>query len=113
MDKKQLSQTATKDEPRADELRATYLDLINHQLPTKVQRVPMPVRWNHCFARIVLDNLCGSCWYEHFSCRQPAYRQLSREQLAGAIAIAESILRQPDLCYELNRKSLRWRGKSE
>lgn len=95
-----------------DELRATYLDLINRQLPTQAQQVPMPVRWNHCFARIVLDNLCGSCWYDHFSRQQPAYKQLNREQLESAIAIAESILRQPELCDDLNRNSLRWRGKS-
>lgn len=95
-----------------DGLRQTYLDLINRQLPAKAQQTSMPVRWNHCFARIVLDNLCGGCWYNYFSRRQPAYQQLNREQLEGAIAIAESMLRQPELSYELNRNSLRWRRKS-
>ncbi len=72
-------------------LREQYLDLINHQLPAKAQQTAMPVRFNHCFARIVLDNLFGDCWYHYLSRQQPAYKQLDEAQLKQAIALAQSI----------------------
>lgn len=100
---------------RLAQLRAQYLDLINNQLPEQAKRtdmpVKMPVRFNHCFARIVLDNLCGGCWYDTFSRKQPAYKQLSEPQLEKAIAIAQTMLNDPEKAIQLNKNSLRWRGK--
>jgi hypothetical protein len=94
------------------ELRARYLALINDQLPAAAKSRRWPVRLNHCFARIVLDNLFGGCWYDHLSRKAPAYKQLSAEQLEQAITIAENILRRQDVyCSVLNENSLRWRGK--
>ena len=72
----------------------------------------MPVRFNHCFARIVLDNLFQSCWYDHLSRKVPAYKQLNSTQLAEAIALAESMLKKPAIAYQLNQNSLKWRGKA-
>jgi hypothetical protein len=92
-------------------LQKQYLDLINHQLPLKAQQTSMPVRFNHCFARIVLDNLFNDCWYNHLSRQRPAYQQLNETQLKGAITIARAMLRQPKNVERLNKKSLRWRGK--
>lgn len=92
-------------------LREQYLDLVNHQLPAKAQQTAMPVRFNHCFARIVLDNLFGDCWYRHLSRQQPAYKQLDEAQLKQAIALAQSMLRSPKTAELLNQNSLRWRGK--
>ena len=94
-----------------ERLRSKYLDLINDRLPELAKRVSMPVRFNHCFARIVLDNLFEDCWYNHLSRKQPAYKQLSVEQLKKAIAIAQSMIDDPDLTQSLNNNSLRWRGK--
>ena len=96
---------------RLAQLRAQYLDLINQQLPTAAKAGDMPVRFNHCFARIVLDNLCGGCWYNTFSRKQPAYKQLSEAQLEDAIAIAQSMLHNSHRAIALNQNSLRWRGK--
>lgn len=93
-------------------LREEYLELINHQLPAQAKQTPMPVHFNHCFARIVLDNLFNDCWYNQLSRQQPAYRQLNETQLRGAIAIAKAMLRHPRNVERLNRKSLRWRGKA-
>ena len=93
-------------------LRSEYLGLINDRLPELAKREPMPVRFNHCFARIVLDNLFEDCWYNHLSRKQPAYKQLSAGQLEKAIAIAQSMLDTPDLAHSLNNNSLRWRGKT-
>jgi len=68
---------------------------------------------NHCFQRIVLDNLFGQCWYEVLPRgKEPAYRQLTQAQLEEAIAIVEAIIAQPDAYMrQLNQNSLRWRSK--
>lgn len=96
-----------------NDLRDRYLELINHTLPELAKQRNFPVRFNHCFARIILDNLFGCCWYDKLDRKSAAYRQLSDEQLEQAIAIAEAIIAQPDdYLIELNQNSLRWRGKS-
>ena len=92
-------------------MRDQYLNLINHQLPALAKQTSMPVRFNHCFARIVLDNLFEDCWYNHLSRKQPAYKQLSEAQLIKAIAIAQSIADYPERIVQLNQNSLGWRGK--
>lgn len=92
-------------------LRNEYSSLINHQLPELAKQTPMPIRFNHCFARIVLDNLFEDCWYNHLSRKQPAYKQLSETQLSKAIAIAQSIVDRPEHVEQLNRSSLSWRGE--
>ena len=92
-------------------LRSDYLDLINHRLPELAKQGSMPVRFNHCFARIVLDNLFEDCWYNRLSRKQPAYKQLSAAQLERAVAIAQSMVDDPSIARVLNNNSLRWRGK--
>lgn len=92
-------------------LRSEYLDIINHRLPELAKQASMPVRFNHCFARIVLDNLFEDCWYNHLSRKQPAYKQLDSQQLQDAISIAQAMLDNPDCAKTLNNNSLRWRGK--
>lgn len=79
-------------------------------LPQLAGQGRFPVRYNHCFARIVLDNLFGCCWYEALNRNGPAYKQLTEEQLEQAIALAESVISQPDkYIHQLNQNSLRWR----
>lgn len=94
-------------------LRDRYLELINQTLPELAKQRDFPVRFNHCFARIILDNLFGCCWYDKLDRKLgAAYQQLSDAQLEQAIAIAEAIIAQPDdYLIELNQNSLRWRGK--
>ena len=95
------------------ELRSRYLELVNRQLPQQAKERQFPVRFNHCFARIILDNLFQCCWYEKIDRQKgAAYKQLSVAELQGAIAIAEKIISSPDsYIRELNQNSLRWRGK--
>ena len=99
------------DSANLEQLRERYLELINQTLPNLAKQRPLPVQLNHCFGRIILDNLFGCCWYEALD-QRPAYRQLTAEQLQQAIAIAEAILAQPEDIHKLNRNSLRWRGHS-
>ncbi|MGV2829807.1 hypothetical protein [Myxosarcina sp. GI1(2024)] len=96
-----------------EQLRKKYLKLVNEELPAQAKQRDFPVSLNHCFARIILDNLFNCCWYEVIDrASGAAYKQLSAEQLLQAIAIAEDIIDKPDsYIRELNRNSLRWRNK--
>lgn len=95
------------------QLRNQYLELTNQVLPRLATTRDFPVRYNHCFQRIILDNLLGRCWYEVLERKQkPAYQQLTEAQLEQAIALAHQIIAQPDAyLHQLNRNSLNWRGK--
>ncbi len=95
------------------QLRSQYLELTNHVLPNLSATRKFPVRYNHCFQRIILDNLFGCCWYEVLNQQgEPAYKQLTEAQLEQAIAFANSIVNQPDsYLHQLNQNSLTWRGK--
>ncbi len=106
-----MNTTPATEETSVEALREQYWQLINHQLPEKAKQVSMPVRFNHCFARIVLDNLFEGCWYDHLSRKLPAYKQLDERQLVRAIAIANKMLHHPKTVSQLNRNSLQWRGK--
>lgn len=96
-----------------EKLRERYLELIKQELPDLAKQRNFPVRFDHCFARIILDNLFGHCWYEALDRKKgAAYKQLLVEQLHEAIEIAEAIINNPDsYIQELNKNSLRWRNK--
>ncbi len=96
-----------------EELGKEYLQLTNEVLPNLAKQRKFPVRFNHCFQRIILDNLFGCCWYDVLDKSQgAAYQQLNATQLEKAISLASSIISQPDeYIQQLNYNSLRWRGK--
>ena len=96
-----------------EDKRSQYLELINQKLPEEAEKRDFPVRFNHCFARIILDNLFQRCWYEAIDRKKgAAYKQLSESELTKAIALAQEIVDRPDsYIKELNQNSLRWRGK--
>lgn len=99
---------------RLTQLRNQYLELTNQVLPKLAKSRSFPVRYNHCFQRIILDNLFNRCWYDVLERkREPAYQQLTEEQLEEAIALANRIIVEPDsYLQQLNQNSLAWRGKS-
>ncbi|MGB3655729.1 MAG: hypothetical protein WBA41_31585 [Rivularia sp. (in: cyanobacteria)] len=96
-----------------EKLRQEYLHLTNEVLPNLARQRKFPVRFNHCFQRIILDNIFGCCWYDVLDKRQgAAYQQLNATQLEQAISLAKTIVSQPDeYIQQLNHNSLRWRGK--
>lgn len=98
---------------RLTQLRNQYLELTNQVLPKLAASRRFPVRYNHCFQRIILDNVLGRCWYEVLDRQQaPAYKQLTEAQLEDAISLANRIIHQPDAyLHRLNQRSLNWRGK--
>ncbi|WP_088893640.1 hypothetical protein [Leptolyngbya ohadii] len=94
------------------QLRSRYLELTNQTPPQLAKQRGFPVRDNHCFQRIILDNLLGQCWYDVLDRgKTPAYKQLTAAQLQEAIALAEAILTHPTSYLEqLNQNSLNWRS---
>lgn len=95
-----------------DQLRQEYRWLTSVVLPQLATQRQFPVSEDHCFQRIILDNLFGCCWYDALESQGLAYRQLSETQLRAAIALAHSIVRLPDeYLHQLNRSSLDWRAK--
>lgn len=90
-----------------EKLRATYKELLNHQLPEKYT---YPVRYNHCFNRIVLDWLFSDCWYHHLDKKKTAISQLNAHQLQSAINRMNQWLSNQQILIEDNQRSLRYRG---
>merc|ERR1712185_577800 len=59
-------------------LEEEYLQLMKNTLPALAAKHRWPIRWDHCFMRVALDNAFGSCWYDHVDRKEgPAIRQIS------------------------------------
>ena len=93
------------------ELEAEWLRLTREVLPGLAHARGWPVRNDHCFQRILLDNACGGRWYDHVTGR-PAYRHVAEDTLAGAVALARAAEAGEADLAALNRRSLDWRGKA-
>ncbi len=99
--------------PSREALLARYRELVLHELPRRAREGRWVVHHDHCFGRIVLDHAVEGRWYDVLDRRRsPAFAQLSDEQLAAAVALAERVLTEGDpLLRELDAQSLAWRGK--
>jgi hypothetical protein len=89
------------------QLQEEYLQYINQILPEISKSGVYPVIHNHCWARIVLDNICGKVWYDVIA--KPAYKNLSEVQLEQAIAMTKQIVGNPEYAHDLNSRSLQIR----
>lgn len=94
-----------------DAVQARWLDLTRQILPALAGPRAWPVRADHCFQRILLDNAYGGVWYDHVTGR-PAYAHADPKALARAVALGEAVLAGTVDLAELNRRSLGWRGKT-
>ncbi len=93
-------------------LEADYLQLVKQRLPAAAREGRWVLRLDHCFGRVLLDAAVGGCWYDALDRRRAAYRQLTDEQLAGAVALGRRLLEEGDpLLRALDAQSLAWRGK--
>lgn len=88
-----------------------YLHLTRSVMPLLAQSShrSWPVHQDHCFQRIVLDNVCNGVWYDHIA--QPAYKHLTQADAKRAIELCEDIIDGRADLQTLNRNSLSWRGK--
>ncbi len=88
-----------------------WLELTRSSLPAVAEERGWPVRLDHCFQRILLDNACGCRWYDAIA-RRPAYRYAPDAVLERAVAVGEALLAGEADLHQLNRRSLQWRGKA-
>ena len=91
-----------------DGLRQEWRDLVERRLPEAWQP-GWPVRFDHCFARILLDTSFGEPWRE--AVPPPAWRNTPETVLRRAVATGEAVLADEADLHALNRESLRLRGK--
>ena len=92
-----------------DALAARWFALTRETLPALAVAGDWPVRFDHCFQRILLDNAAGGPWRD--SIAAPAWRNAPDGVLARAVELGEAAAAgKADLAL-LNRRSLAWRGK--
>ena len=86
-----------------------WLQLTREAMPALAKKRRWPVRFDHCFQRILLDNAVGGRWYDHIA--RPAYRNASDAQLKEAITLGKAAIKGDEDLAALNRNSLKWRGQ--
>ena len=92
-----------------------YRRLVRVELPAAARAGRWALRLDHCFARVILDGICGGCWYDHLERGKgrSAESQLDAGQLAHAIRLACGMLSGGDAeVRRLNAQSLGWRGRA-
>ena len=68
-----------------------------------------PIHHDHCFLRVILDNIVGCAWYEVIP--SPAYKNLTDEQVSAALCLAKQIATESVSLHTLNQRSKQWRSK--
>jgi hypothetical protein len=91
-------------------LENRWKHLTNELLPAQAASRNWPISQNHCFQRVLLDHACGCVWYDVILSR-PAYRHAPLGVLTKAIRTAEDCLNGAVDVSQLNRQSLKMRGK--
>jgi hypothetical protein len=92
------------------ELEAAWLELTRQTMPAVAKERAWPVRFDHCFQRILLDNAAGQVWYDVVEGR-PAYRHAPEELLSDALKLGHAVMAGTEDLSALNRRSLDLRGK--
>ena len=92
-----------------DNLEKQWFALTRERLPEQAASRSWPVRFDHCFQRILLDNAIGGKWDEQIPA--PAYRNAPDIILQRAVDLGQAALDGVEDLAELNRNSLAFRGK--
>lgn len=88
--------------------------LTNKILPNDAKKnKKFPIRFNHCFQRVALDNAFGGCWYNYLDKKKgTAISQISEVKLNEAIEFAMQMHKGgADTVIKLNKISLKYRNK--
>ena len=93
-----------------ERLEEEWLRLTRRTLPELASECGWPIRFDHCFQRVLLDTVHGGVWYDHVK-ERPAYRHVEQEKLAEAVRLAERIADGRTELEPLNRQSLAWRRR--
>ncbi|SOB79233.1 hypothetical protein SAMN06297144_0444 [Sphingomonas guangdongensis] len=94
--------------PDRSALEARWLELTRAILPALAGPRGWPVRYDHCFQRILFDAATGGVWYDAIS-KRPAYRHASDAVLDEAVRLAEAVADGSADLPALNDRSLAWR----
>lgn len=95
--------------PSREQLENEWQQYMNEVLPNQAQSREWPIRFDHCFGRVIYDCVVGDQWNRVID--SPAYKNLSDEQLRECIDLAERIVYADDAYLRaLNDLSLRYRG---
>lgn len=103
-------------EPEADS-RATlvdeYLRLTKKALPALAKAHKWPIRFDHCFMRVMLDNSFGCVWYEKLDRKKgSAISQIDADALKRAVGFGRRMEAEGlGAVQVLDNVSLRLRGK--
>ena len=92
-----------------------YRRLVRVELPAAARAGRWTLRLDHCFARVILDEVFGGCWYDHLERGKgrSAEKQLDARQLQHAIQLGRGMLTNGEAeVRRLNAQSLAWRGKN-
>ncbi|MEM1061403.1 MAG: hypothetical protein AAF532_14660 [Planctomycetota bacterium] len=93
-----------------DDPVALYRRRVEVDLPAAAAAGGWALRDDHCFARVLLDRLCGGVWYDHIP--KPAWKHLTDDQARALVTMADRLLAEgPTLLDRWNRDSLGCRGK--
>ncbi len=84
---------------------------MGERLPAAARGHPeWPIPLDHCFGRVILDEVCGRPWREVLP--SPAWRHMDAAALRRAVALARDIADGRVDLDALNRRSLVRRGKA-
>lgn len=75
----------------------------------KGKKQAWPIHHDHCFMRVILDNICECAWYDVIP--SPAYKHLTPEQASTALILAKQIASESVSIHTLNERSKHWRKK--
>ncbi len=92
-----------------DDLIEDWFVLTRETMPALAAERGRPVRLDHCFQRILLDNAVGARWRDRIAA--PAYRHATDAQLQRALELGRAVVAGAQDLATLNRRSLEWRGK--
>ena len=81
-----------------------WFELTRRILPAMAPGQGWPIRYDHCFMRVCLDEAMGAPW--HQIVKRPAIHHMTDDQLQAAINVAEQITAKPELLKLLNENSL-------
>lgn len=93
-------------------LEADWLDLTRRELPALAASRYWPIRADHCFQRVLLDNAVGGVWYDAVP-RRPAYRHADAALLHRAVALGRAAADGTVDLHSLNAQSLAWRRQAK
>lgn len=89
--------------------RKRWRYLVERRLPEAAPSRKWPITADHCFARVLLDNVLEVPW--RTVVRPPAWRNTSLQDLERAIELGEAVLANQTDLHALNARSLAMRRK--